>query len=88
MLIPLTQISFITAGRDYLHRAETEVFLINPQHIITVESKSKTFKDYKTEEEITHNYSVILYGNSAGGGTKLVTESLDEINKLIAGHSK
>ena len=88
MLIPLTQISFITAGRDYLQHSDTELFLINPQHIITVESKSKTFKDYKTEEDITHKYSVILYGNSSGGGTKLVTESLFEIRRLIAGYSK
>tara|TARA_B100000674_G_C37208454_1_gene631538 strand:- start:72 stop:338 length:267 start_codon:yes stop_codon:yes gene_type:complete len=88
MLIPLTQISFITAGRDYLQHTETELFLINPQHIITVESKSKTFKDHKTEEEITHNYSVILYGNSSGGGTKLVTESLFEIKTLTSGYTK
>ena len=87
MLIPLTRINFITVGRDHLQRTETELFLINPQHIITVESTSRTFnKD--TEEEITHKYSVILYGNNAGGGTKFVTESLFDINRLIAGHSK
>ena len=85
MLIPLTRINFITAGRDYLHRTETEQFLINPQHIITVESTSKTFKDYKTEEDVTHNYSVILYGTN---GTKYVTESLHEIKNLIAGHTQ
>ena len=79
MLIPLTRIKFITAGKDYLQRTETELFLI------TVESVSKTFKDYKTEEEITHNYSVILYGTN---GTKCVTESLFEIRRLIAGYSK
>ncbi len=88
MLIPLTRIKFITAGKDYLQRTETALFLINPQHIITVESASKTFKDYKTEEEVTHNYSVILYGTNAGGGTKFVTESLFDIKRLIAGYSK
>lgn len=88
MLIPLTRIKFITAGRDYLQHTETELFLINPQHIITVESSSKTFKDHKTEEETTYDYSVILYGNSSGGGTKLVIESLDEINNLISGLTK
>ena len=85
MLITLTRINFITAGRDYLHRTETEQFLINPQHIITVESTSKTFKDYKTEEDVTHNYSVILYGTH---GKKYVTESLREIKNLIAGHTQ
>jgi hypothetical protein len=85
MLIKLTRINFITGGRDYLHRTETQEFLINPQHLITVEPKTKTFKDHKTEEETTYDYSVILYGTN---GTKCVIESLDEINNLISGHTR